>query len=124
MKTSGKVLMAIVLMGLATLFSRVSYADDVNNKQDISALKQAALELKAANPNLSESLLAYYEKEKNEKVEWGDSNEADKKAELLYEENGIKILEQAVKELKKTNPSLAGKIAHYEEQEKIEISEK
>ncbi len=124
MKTLGKVLIGIVLMGLAALFSHVVFADGVNSKQDMGALKQAALELNAANPKLSESLLAYYEKEKKEVAEWGDLNEVDKKAELAYEENGIKILEQAAKELKKTNPSLAEKIIHYADQEKMEISEK
>ena len=124
MKTLGKVLIAIVLMGLAVLFSRVVFADGVNSKQDTDALKQVALELKTINPELSESLLVYYEKEKKEAVEWGDLNEADKKAELAYEENGINMLERAAKELKKINPSLAEKIIHYADQEKMEISGK
>ena len=124
MKTLLNVTIGIVLIGLVALFSRIVFADGVNSKQDASALKQAALELKATNPKLSESLLAYYETEKKEEVEWGNLNETDKKAELLYEENGIKILEQAAKELRIINPALAEKIVHYEDQEKIEISGK
>ena len=124
MKTLLNVTIGIVLIGLVALFSRIVFADGVNSKQDASALKQAALELKATNPKLSESLLEYYEKEKNEVVEWEDLNSADKKTEMVYEENGIKILEQAAKELKKADPSLAERIIHYADQERAEISGK
>lgn len=124
MKERQRMVTAVAVICMVTLPMCALFAQGVHDDQEIGVLKQAAAELKAADPKLSDSLQAYARMEGDETVEWGNLDQAEKKEELQKEEDGIKLLKQAAEALKKTNPSLAEKLSDYKNKEDIEISGK
>ena len=114
-----KMLVIGLLFSTLSVFSHaaVSYADE-HSKQDIQTLKDAATTLKATNPDLSDKLSKYADKEAGEKGEAEEKEEGEEN-----EQGNIKLLNDAASALQASNPQLANSLKQYADKEAQEEKE-
>ena len=104
---------SLVFFGLAA----VSFADE-HSPQDIQTLKDAASALKASNPDLSDQLSRYADKEAGEKGEAEEKEEAEENTQ-----GNTKLLNDSAAALQPSNPQLADALKKYADQEAQEGKE-
>ncbi|GEM_PF-2306206 len=91
--------------------SAVSFADE-HSKEEIQSLQDAAAALKISNPDLSDQLGKYADKEGGEK---GEAEEKEEGGE--NQEKNMKLLQDSAKALEASNPQLAGTLTKYADKE-------
>lgn len=97
--------------------SAVSFADE-HGKEEIQSLQDAAAALKISNPDLSDRLGKYADKEAGEKGEAEEKGEGGENREA-----NMKLLQDSAKALEASNPQLAGALTKYAAKEAEEAKE-
>jgi hypothetical protein len=116
-----RMLIAGVFFSMLLVFAHAntSFAEEnEHSKADIQSLRDGAAALKAINPDLSEKLGKYADKEANEK---GESEEKEEMEE--HEEGNIKLLNDSAAALQASNPQIAESLKKYAEHEAEEEKE-
>lgn len=103
----GLLFSSLLFFGLAA----VSFANG-HSPQDIQTLKDAASTLKVSNPDLSDQLSKYANKETDEKGEAEENEETEGDGQ-----GNIKLLNDAASALKQSNPQLADALKKYADKE-------
>lgn len=118
MNFSRNIATALLLTAATALFSSVSFAGTIHDKDEIQALRDAAQALEEYRPDLSDKLNAYSDDESIEAVEYKDmSDPADIEAERAREGSGISLMREAAKALKDSRPDLALALIAYADKE-------
>ena len=116
-----RALIAGVFFSMLLMFSHASasFAEEMEHKSaDVQSLRDGAAALKAANPELSEKLSKYAEKEANEKEEAEEKEEMEE-----HEEGNIKLLNDSAAALQASNPQLSEALKKYADNESKEGKE-
>ena len=116
-----RTLIAGIFFSMLLMFSHASasFAEEMEHKAaDVQSLRDGATALKAVNPELSEKLSEYADKEANEK------EEAEEEEEMEEDEEGnIKLLNDSAAALQASNPQLADSLKKYADKEAAEGNE-
>ena len=117
-----RTLIAGVFFSMLLMFSHANVSsaeENEHSKADIQSLRDGAAALKAVNPELSEKLGKYADKEANEKKEAEEKEEMEE-----HNEGSIKLLNDSAAALQVSNPKLSESLKKYAEHEAEEGKEK